>query len=275
MHAPFIRTPDRRAAIFSLMRKVISRLQPALGGLIWPAASATIFIALWAAAAAWLHSRYLPAPAAVLDRLAAGVASGELTYHVGVTLARVTVSFILAMAIGSVIGVAMGRLQRLDRLFDGWLILFLNLPALMTIFLCYIWFGLNEVAAVIAVAVNKIPNVAVTLREGARALDRDYLEMAQAYRFGPWKTLRHVIAPQLAPYFAAATRSGLSLVWKIVLVVEMLGRSSGVGFQLHVFFQTFDVADLLAYALAFIMIIQAVELLLIQPWERSVNRWRK
>jgi NitT/TauT family transport system permease protein len=162
-----------------------------------------------------------------------------------------------------------------DRLFDGWLILLLNLPALVTIILCYVWFGLNEVAAITAVAINKIPNAAVTLREGARALDRDYLEMAQVYQFGRWKTMRHVVLPQLAPYFAASARSGLALVWKIVLVVELMGRSSGVGFQLYTFFQIFDVPNILAYALAFIVIVQAIELLILQPWERSVNKWRK
>lgn len=271
MVAPFTWTHDRRET----MRRLAAGAWPALARLAWPAGSAAIFAALWWIAAVLLHSRYLPGPDVVLVRLIEDTARGELIYHMSATLARVAASFVLAMAIGSAIGVAMGLMERLNRLFDGWLILFLNLPALVTIFLCYVWFGLNEIAAVTAVAINKIPNAAVTLREGARALDRDFLEMAEVYRFGRWKTLRHVIMPQLAPYFAAAARSGLSLVWKIVLVVEMLGRSNGVGFQLHVYFQTFDVADLLAYALAFIAIIQAIELTVIQPWERSVNRWRK
>ncbi len=47
----------------------------------------------------------------------------------------------------------------------------LNIPALVTIILCYIWCGLTEVAAIVAVAVNKIPNTVVTVREGARAVD--------------------------------------------------------------------------------------------------------
>lgn len=279
MPAPFSSTPRSRAASPETASRPGSRVKDALRSALaraaWPAASAAILLACWAAAAALAESRHLPGPGAVLARLAAGAASGELIFHMGATLARVAASFVLAMAIGSAIGVAMGRMARLNQLFDGWLILLLNLPALVIIFLCYVWFGLNEAAAVTAVAINKIPNAAVTLREGARALDRQYLDMARVYRFGRWKTFRHVIAPQLAPYFAAAARSGLSLVWKIVLVVEMLGRSNGVGFQLHIAFQLFDVTGLLAYALAFIAVIQLIELIVIQPWERSVNRWRQ
>jgi NitT/TauT family transport system permease protein len=241
----------------------------------WSMASSAIFVAVWWLAAAVFDSRYLPAPLEVLNCLIHDLFNGEMPYHIGVTLARVLASFVTAMAIGSAIGIAMGTMRRVDRLFDGWLILFLNLPAVVSIILCYVWFGLNEVAAVTAVALNKIPNAAVTLREGARALDRDYLEMAQVYGFDRWKTLRHVILPQLAPYFAASARSGLALVWKIVLVVELMGRSSGVGFQLYTYFQVFDVANILAYALSFIIIVQGIELLVLQPWERAVNRWRK
>ncbi len=237
-------------------------------------ASLAAFVVIWALLAAAVDSRVLPGPLAVLGVFWTGLTSGELPYHVGITLARVVVSFVLAMIIGSAIGLAMGRVGRLDSWFDSWLILFLNVPALVTIVLCYIWFGLTEAAAVLAVAVNKIPNVAVTLREGARALDRQYLDLAQVYRLGRWKTLRHVILPQLAPFFAASARSGLALVWKIVLVVELLGRSNGVGFQLHLFFQFFDVPSILAYTVAFVLVVQAIELCLFNPWERHANRWR-
>ena len=217
----------------------------------------------------------LPPPQVVAAVLLDDIADGSLPYHLGVTLARVAVSFTLAMVIGVAIGIAMGRKPRLDRFFDAWLVLFLNIPALVTIVLCYVWFGLIEAAAITAVALNKIPNVIVTLREGARALDRDYLEMAEVFRLGRAKTLRHVVLPELFPFVVAAARSGLALIWKIVLVVELLGRSNGVGFQIYLYFQLFDVAAILAYTLAFVAIMLVVELLLVQPLERHASRWRR
>lgn len=246
----------------------------ALSRILIPLCSIGVLLLLWGLLAVSLDSRVLPGPAEVLQVSVAAVASGELPYHLGVTLARVLVSFALAMAIGSAIGLAMGRLRRVDRFFDFWLILFLNIPALVTIILCYIWFGLTEVAAILAVAVNKIPNAAVTMREGARALDRQYLDFAKVYELSRWKTLRHVILPQLNPFFAASARSGLALVWKIVLVVELLGRSNGVGFQLHLFFQLFDVSSIFAYTIAFILVVQGIEVGIFNPWERRANRWR-
>jgi NitT/TauT family transport system permease protein len=74
---------------------------------------------------------------------------------------------------------------------------------------------------------------------------------------------------------AASARSGLALIWKIVLVAELLGRSDGIGFQLNLFFQLFDVAGILAYAFAFIIVVQILEIGVLQPIERRVNRWRR
>ena len=124
-------------------------------------------------------------------------------------------------------------------------------------------------------AVNKIPNVVVTMREGARALDPRYAEMAAIYRFSPLDRIRHILLPQLQPYFAAASRSGIALIWKIVLVVELLGRSNGVGFQIYLYFQLFDVAAILAYTMAFVAVMLVIELVLVQPFERHATRWRR
>ena len=135
----------------------------------------------------------------------------------------------------------MGRSRLANRLGDPWLVVLLNLPALVIIVLAYIRAGLTETAAIAAVALNKLPIATVTVREGARALDRGLDDMAQVFRMSPWTRMRHVVLPQLAPYLAAAARSGLSLVWKIVLIVELLGRPNGVGFEIGVAFQLFDV----------------------------------
>jgi NitT/TauT family transport system permease protein len=151
----------------------------------------------------------------------------------------------------------------------------LNLPALVTIVLIYIWFGLGEASAIVAVALNKLPNTAVILREGTRALDCELLEMAHSFRMPRWRIARHVVLPQLVPYLFAASRSGLALIWKIVLVAELLGRSDGVGFQIQVFFQLFDIAGILAYTVAFAVVMQLIEWVMLQPLERWAERWRQ
>ena len=232
------------------------------------------FVAAWQLAASVAASDLLPSPAVVMELLWKHAQSGELGHHLQITLARVAVAFTIAMAVGTAIGIVMGRSQRVDMTLDGILVLGLNIPALVTIILCYLWFGLTEVAAVLAVAVNKIPTVVVTVREGAKAVDRGLMEVAKVYRVGRLDTLFKVYLPQLYPYLMAAARSGLALIWKIVLVVELLGRSNGVGFQLNIFFQFFDIGSILAYTLAFAAVILLVEAVGMRPLERRLTRWR-
>jgi NitT/TauT family transport system permease protein len=216
----------------------------------------------------------LPSPENVARMLWQHCESGELPHHLSVTLFRLGVSFSISMLLGCTIGIALGLHEKLNAFFDNWLVIFLNVPALVTVILCYVWFGLTESAAILAVVLNKVPNVIVTLREGTRALDKELLNMAKCYRFGKIKTLRHVILPQLHPFLMSATRSGLALIWKIILMVELLGRSDGMGYQLHLFFQWFDIASILAYTVAFVGVIQILEFFVLKPLDNLALRWR-
>ena len=178
------------------------------------------------------------------------------------------------MFIGTFFGIYMGRNSSLNNFLDDWLIMGLNVPALVIIILCYVWFGLNEVAAIVAVSLNKIPMVAVIMREGARSIEKDYVDVAKFYKISGNKFFLKVILPQLYPYLLSSARSGLSLIWKIVLVVELLGRSNGVGFKLFGFFQFFDISGILAYTLVFVLLIIFVEFILVRPFEKKISIWR-
>lgn len=115
----------------------------------------------------------------------------------------------------------------------------------------------------------------MTVREGARAIDQDLLEVADVFKISRMRKLIKVFLPQLYPYFIASARSGLSLIWKIVLIVELLGRSNGVGFQLGTYFQFFDITSILAYTIAFAFVVLVIEAVFMQPVENHISRWRR
>ena len=92
--------------------------------------------------------------------------------------------------------------------------------------------------------------------------------MGSAFRFAFATWFRHVLCPQLEPYVVAAARSGLALVWKIVLVVELLGRPNGVGYAISYYFQLFDVRAILGYSLAFTIVV-------LRSTSSSCNPWRR
>ena len=234
-----------------------------------------ILVAAWQVAAQGAASRLLPAPLAVAEFVMQEAARGDLFWNVGVTLGRVGISFVLAMLLGSLLGVALGRSRAANLALDTPLLVLLNTPALVITVLAYIWVGLNETAAILAVVLNKLPNVAVILREGARTLDPGLEEMARTYRFDRRSWIAHVLVPQLQPYAVAAARSGLSLAWKIVLVIELLGRPDGVGFAINFYFvQSTNVAAIIGYSIVFMSVMIAIDILLLQRLETHVRRWR-
>lgn len=219
-------------------------------------------------------SRLFPTPIAVAVELWDLTLHGKLIPDLAKTLYRAITAFIIAMAIGVVLGIVLGRVRWADRLFASWVVVGLNLPAIVIAIALYIWLGLTETALIIAVVLNKVPLVIVNIREGVRSFSRDYDELATAFRMPLGRRLRLIFVPQLMPFVLAAARTGLSLIWKIVLVFEVLGSDGGVGFRVSVFFQFFDITGLLAYTTAFILVVLAFEYLVMRPIERRVLKWR-
>lgn len=231
-------------------------------------------LAVWQIASLAAQSRVLPGPIEVAQKLLTLAGTGPLLADLATTLLRAALGFAFAMGLGSVAGYLLGRHPRLDRFFQPLLVTGLNLPAIVVAILVYIWLGLTEVALVLAVTLNKLPLVAVTLREGTRALSADHDELGTVLRLSRRRRLTAIVLPQLLPYALAAARSGISLIWKIVLVFEILGSDRGIGFRISLYFQFFDVAAILAYAALFLGVVVLIEALVLRPLERRLLRWR-
>lgn len=221
-----------------------------------------------------LAHRLFPSPVDVAGEIVRLTAEGRLLPDLGKTLARASTAFLLAMLLGTGLGILLGRNRVVDRLFSSWLLVGLNLPAIVVAIVLYIWLGLTELALVTAVIVNKLPLVAATIREGVRSFSPDYDELARAMRWSFARRLRLVFVPQLMPFVLAAARTGLSLIWKIVLVFEVLGSDGGVGYRVSLMFQFFDITGILAYTTTFILVVLALEYGGLRPLERKVLQWR-
>ena len=237
--------------------------------------SLPLLLVIWQIAAMIAASRFFPSPALVAAQVVDLTLHGHLVLDFAKTLLRTFVGFVVAMAVGSVLGLALGRQRNLDRLFGPWVVVGLNMPAVVIAVICYIWLGLSEFALVLAVVINKTPLVITTIREGVRSLSTDYDELATVFRMPMARRLRLIHVPQLMPFVMTAARTGLALIWKMVLVFEVLGSDGGVGFRVGIFFQYFDMAGILAYTVVFVAMVMLIEHGALRPLERRVARWRQ
>lgn len=238
------------------------------------ALSLPLLFVVWQVLAMVIQARLFPTPVTVIVELWDLTVNGRLLADLSKTMTRAAIAFFVAMSAGVVIGVLLGRFRFADRLFGTWVVVGLNIPAIVVAIACYIWLGLNEFALILAVVINKTPLVITTIREGIRNLSHEYDELGAAYRLPYFRHMRLILIPQMMPYVLTAARTGLSLIWKIVLVFELLGSDGGVGFRISILFNFFDMAGILAYTLAFICVVLVIEYGIMRPLERKILGWR-
>ncbi len=241
---------------------------------IWlRAISLLSIVALWLILTAVMGPTVVPGPVDTIQFLLKEQREGRLWFHIGMTMLRVVISFVLAIVLGTLIGTATGLSRMLDKLLEAWVVLGLAVPRILLVVVAYLLIGLNDTAAILALILMLVPQVVVQMREGIRSIDTKLIEMARAFRRPTFQIWRQVIIPQLMPYLLGTARSTLSLTWKMVVFAELLGRTSGVGYQINFYFQMFEMRGILAYGLAMTLVLAAVDLGMLYLSERAF-RWR-
>ena len=236
--------------------------------------SIAALIGAWYVAAALLPSNIMPAPQIVVRTLWSEMLAGPIWADVAVTLTRLAYSFCIAMVLAIVLGFAMGVSRTASRFLDIWIICGMTIPSLVLILTIYMVVGLNDRAAVIAAALPVVPILTINIWDGIKSVDQKLIDMAKAYHAGQARIIRSVIAPQIAPVMLASARFGLGLIWKMVLFVELLGRSDGIGYKIEYYYQMFNMAKVLAYSLLFLFIMLFIEMVALGALERRLFKWR-
>lgn len=239
-------------------------------------ASVATLLGLWIVGALLLPSSVLPDPLTVgADMIHITFGTGEAWSHVFATLARVLVAFGLALVIATAVGVFMGLNAKASAFFEIWLVVGMILPSLVIIILTFMILGLNEVGTIVAGVLTTVAMTTVNVWEGAKGIDPKLIVMARSLRVPRIGIVRGIIIPQLAPTLMGSARFSLGLVWKLILFIELLGRSTGVGYQINHYYELFNMTRVLSYSLVFLAVMLFLELGVLGYIERRLFRWRK
>lgn len=240
--------------------------------------SALAFVAAWWIAAFGAASagfaNILPSPARVAITVVDLAERGLIQQHLFITLGRVFLGFALAELLGIIIGTAMGLNHVLEKLLDGWVMVFLTVPSLAYAIFALLAFGLSETAIVVAIAATTVPYVVVNIWGGVKAIDAGLLDMARAFRVSRRRVLRKVVFPQIMPYIFSSARYSIGIAWKIAVIVELMGASRGVGYMLNYSFSIFSMPHVLAWTAIIVVVMLFIELVLIRLIEERMLAWR-
>ncbi len=217
---------------------------------------------------------FFPGPAVLVERMVAVYGDPASYVVIGETLARIFEGFAASMVIGTALGLLMGLRRSIEIFFDSWIMVLLTFPAVCWAFLTVLWFGLSQAAAIVTIVLIVFPFVAMNIWAGTKAIEKDLVEMGRVYKAGRRLMLRNVLIPQLLPYIFSSLRIALSLSWKIALVAEAFGASSGVGQKLVNWFQDTRVDMMLAWGASFMIIMVLIDLVVFRTWARRAFAWR-
>jgi NitT/TauT family transport system permease protein len=243
------------------------------GRIVPPLCAVLSVIAIW-----WLlyliYPRLLPSPQSTLNEAIRLLSDGTFFFHMYQSLRRVFVGSVVAMLFSVVVGIYMGTVVMGERFFQPLVVLGLTIPGLMWALIAVMLFGINEFSPYFAVTVTIFPMLVINIWAGVKSLDKELIDMSHVFHFTRWMKITQVILPQLVPNIFAATRYGLGLAWKVVVVVEMFGTSNGVGYQVMKSYQVFNMEGVIAWTVTFVIAMIVIEYGLINLAERRLTAWR-
>jgi len=217
----------------------------------------------------------LPTPSRVFRRIVELTVSGDLPYNLLTTLARVLVGFALAVIIGVPGGIVLGSNRALGTFFEPILPVMNTVSAAIWSIFAIIWFGLSAMTPIFVVLMTALPLIITNVWQGTQAVNADYVELARALRFSRLKTLVKIYLPSIMPYFFSGARLAFGFGWRVSLVAETLGASSGVGYRLRQASDLIQTDQVFAWTITQIAMMLVIEIGLLQPAERYLFRWRR
>jgi NitT/TauT family transport system permease protein len=244
-----------------------------MGRILPPLVALASVVGIW-----WLlyliYPRLLPSPMSTVTEAVRLITDGTFFFHMFQSLRRVFVGATVAMIFSIAVGIYMGTVRMGEHFFQPLVVLGLTIPGLMWALIAVMLFGINEFASYFAVAVTTFPMLVINIWAGVKSLDKELMDMSHVFHFTKSMKITQVILPQLVSNIFAATRYGLGLAWKVVVVVEMFGTSNGVGYQVMKSYQVFNMEGVIAWTLTFVVAMIVIEYGIINLAERRLTAWR-
>lgn len=240
----------------------------------WPFPLA--LLALWQLSAVWgwVPEQVLPPPASVFKVFAELLASGELWDHLTISMVRVAGGFGIGLALGLLLGGAMGLSPTFRDYVFPLFKAFSQVPVIGWLPLLILLVGIDEGLKFLLIAKAALVPVAINTCQGIENVPNRLVEVARVYGYTRWQMLRKVVFPAATAPIWNGVRYGLTHAWLALVVVELLASSEGIGFLIVYGRQLFQLDVVLAAVVAVGIVGFFIDKLLAVT-EAWLLRWRK
>jgi ABC-type nitrate/sulfonate/bicarbonate transport system permease component len=188
-------------------------------------------IVLWqVVAATFFKPQFFPTPPQVLAAAQEMVASGELFEHIGISMQRILMGFLIGSAIAAPMGLLMGSVPFVRAIFDPYAQFFRFVPSLAWLTPVVLWFGIGEISKVLIIVYTTVFIVLINTMVGVSHIAPNKLRAAACLGATPLKAFLHVTLPATLPFILTGMRLAMGNSFATVVAAEMIAADSGLGY---------------------------------------------
>jgi ABC-type nitrate/sulfonate/bicarbonate transport system permease component len=231
---------------------------------------------LWQLVAQFIiHDKlFLVTPTEILTRSQQLLATGELQKHTWTSTLEFLIGFGLAVVVGITFGLLIGTSKVMRAVWVPWISAMNSTPTVALAPLLILWFKLGIESKVVVVFLVSVFSVLVNTQAGIESADEGLVETARAFGAKRLQIFTKVLLPSAVPFIVAGLRLGVGRGLVGVVVAELFGATSGLGYMINVASQVFDMAGLFA-AVVILAAAGVISTELIRVVERRIAPWRE
>jgi NitT/TauT family transport system permease protein len=169
----------------------------------------------------------------------------------------------------------LGAIKPLGEFFEPVLPVLNTVSSAIWAIFAIIWFGISNATTIFVVFMTAMPLIITNVWQGTRSVNAEFIELAQTLRMPKWKVMTKIYLPTIMPYFFSGARLAFGFGWRVSLVAETLGASSGVGYRLRQAADLIQTDQVFAWTITMIVMMAALEMGVLKPLENHMFRWKK
>ncbi|MFC6154635.1 ABC transporter permease [Nocardioides yefusunii] len=233
------------------------------------------FLVLWHVAyeAGWINPTLLSSPVQVAQTLWESMRDGEFWDNLGMSVRRWILGFLIGGVLGLVLGALTGLSRFSERMLDSTLQMLRTIPLMGLVPLFIVWFGIGEQPKIILIAYGAFFNIYLSTFAGIRDIDRKLIEVGRVYELSPLQMARRIVFPAAMPQVLHGIRLSLGVAWLALVIAELNGASSGIGFWMQQG-REFVRVDIVIAALVVFAVVGKLVDVFVRALERRLLGWR-
>jgi len=228
---------------------------------------------LWEVTGRLMDSTLIPP----LSRIGAAwwklLASGKLAANLTLSLTTLAAGFFLAVAIGIIIGLLMGRFRAVEHFLDLYVNVLMSAPTTAFVPVLIMWFGLGVESRIAVVFLFAVFVIIINTMTGVKQVDSVLVEMARSFGAKEKEIFFKIILPAAMPAIMAGVRLGMGRAVKGMVTAEMLLTLTGIGAMIMQYGSSFATDSLFAVILT-ILIIAMITMQAVQWLDRRLTGWK-